>query len=92
MTNFSPDYTQVFFAQTDRFLDALKYRFGNRLTDAARRRLFLRLDEFNIGGVSASTLERFVGDDSLEDAVQKFQTMGTTVRSIIPLKPDYTLF
>ncbi|KAG6890770.1 hypothetical protein C0992_012743 [Termitomyces sp. T32_za158] len=77
--DFWRDYlgVKVLFAQTDRFLEALKYRFGNRLTDAARRRLFMRLDEFNIGGVAASTLERFVGDESLEHAVQIFQTIAT---------------
>ncbi|KAG6853711.1 hypothetical protein C0991_002127 [Blastosporella zonata] len=69
---------KILYARGDRFMEALEFRFGNRLSDTARRRLFLCLDEFRIGGVAASTLERFVGDSSLEQALQKFRSFAST--------------
>ncbi|KAG6835393.1 hypothetical protein H0H93_001918 [Arthromyces matolae] len=83
--------TKVLYARSDRFLDALRYRFGNRLNDAARRRLFLRLDEFRIGGVAASTLERFVGDGSLDQAVEDFESFEASSPLHEPLATDARL-
>ncbi|KAG5352004.1 hypothetical protein E4T56_gene11441 [Termitomyces sp. T112] len=82
---------KVLFAQSDRFLEALRYRFGNQLNDAARQRFFLRLDEFKIGGVAISTLECFVGDDSLEQAVKKFQALDTKRPLAWPLNNEKRL-
>ncbi|KAG6826507.1 hypothetical protein H0H92_015562 [Tricholoma furcatifolium] len=79
---------KVLYARRDRFLEALTYRFGNWLSEAARRRLFMRLDEFRIGGVDASTLERFVGANSLQQAVEKFQIFESTVSIPKPWKTD----
>ncbi|KAG6816471.1 hypothetical protein H0H93_008057, partial [Arthromyces matolae] len=64
----------VLYATRERFSEALRLRFGNRLSDATRRRLCLRLDEFKTGGIALSTLERFVGDRSLYQAVEDFET------------------
>ncbi|KAG6918506.1 hypothetical protein DXG01_013866 [Tephrocybe rancida] len=69
---------KVLYAPSDRFSEALNFCFGSRLSDIARRRLILCLDEFRIGGVAASTLERFVGESSLKQAVEKFQSFDST--------------
>ncbi|KAF5371981.1 hypothetical protein D9615_008041 [Tricholomella constricta] len=68
---------KVLYARTDRFSDALRLCFGDWLSEAARRRLALRLDEFRVGGVAISSLERFVGDGSLEQAIHKFKAFDS---------------
>ncbi|KAG6845837.1 hypothetical protein H0H87_002525 [Tephrocybe sp. NHM501043] len=63
---------KILYARGDRFLEALKFRFGNWLNDATRRHFFMCLDEFRTGGVSPSTLERFVGEVSLKQSLERF--------------------
>ncbi|KAG6853712.1 hypothetical protein C0991_002128 [Blastosporella zonata] len=63
---------KIMHARDDRFLEALKLCFGNWLSDDTRRRILLCLDEFKTGGVAASALERFVGESTLKDAIEKF--------------------
>ncbi|KAG5650689.1 hypothetical protein H0H81_011363 [Sphagnurus paluster] len=75
-------YAKVLYARTDRFLEALRLCFGNCLSESTRRRLSLRLDEFKVGGITFSNLERFVGDQSLEQAVAKFVALDSSSSTI----------
>ncbi|KAF8075936.1 hypothetical protein FPV67DRAFT_1444732 [Lyophyllum atratum] len=68
---------KVLYAPSDRFSEALKRCFGDWLSDAARQRLSLRLDEFGVGGVAISTLERFVGEGSLKQAIDEFKAFDS---------------
>ncbi|GLB33331.1 hypothetical protein LshimejAT787_0102150 [Lyophyllum shimeji] len=73
---------KVLFVTSERFSEALKRCLGDWLSESARRRLSLRLDEFRVGGVAIGTLERFVGDGTLKEAIEKFKQFDSTPPAI----------
>ncbi|RDB15435.1 hypothetical protein Hypma_004178 [Hypsizygus marmoreus] len=84
--NFWRDYVgaKVLYARGERFSEALGLCFGDWLSDAVRERLTYRLDEYRVGGVAISSLERFVGDGSLKQAIEEFKTFDSHPAAIEP--------
>ncbi|KAF8875454.1 hypothetical protein BD779DRAFT_1678254 [Infundibulicybe gibba] len=71
-------------ATSDRFAEALKQKFGNTLNEDACQLLTFCVDELRVGGVSLSSLERFVGNGTVSSAVERFMELELATRKLEP--------
>lgn len=84
---------KVWCASRSQFSHAAKNSLQVDLDPSVWDILYLRLDEYKVGGVTPASLEKFVGAGTVNDAIRHLQNEDTGI-PLVPrmiIQPDYSL-
>ena len=73
------NFRQVSYTSRSEFCKAITTWLKEDLSPSLLDALLLRLDEFGVGGVTLSSINQFVGEKTLSDAIRQLQQKGRRV-------------